>query len=109
MRFIKKSFFTFVLISLSSYAFASEGQNCIYTNHITYNNNGDVIDSRQIYNCYTPIPDIVIESVHKEDVILLENNDNPFYNNNVQQTSPAGDFVGMALLWGLLTAGNGNR
>lgn len=113
MRLIKENFGILVLIWTisfwSSFALAAEGQNCIYTNHITYNDNGDVIDSKQIYNCHTPIPEVVIETV-TENVIALENNSSSSYNNNVQQnTSPAGDFVGLALLWGLLSAGQGNR
>ena len=63
MRIYKECFFILVLIWTSSfwagYAYGQEGQNCVYTTIIEYENNGQILNSKQEYKCKSPAPVIV--------------------------------------------------
>jgi hypothetical protein len=116
MRIYKECFFILVLIWTSSfwagYAYGMEGQNCVYTTIIEYDNNGQILNSKQEYKCKSPAPVIVHHvgvgpATSKENVSFSsENIDNNDDNNN---TSASGDVLGMALLWGLLSSGKKRR
>lgn len=89
-----------------------EGQNCVYTTIIEYDNNGQILNSKQEYNCKSPAPVIVhhvgVGPTTSNELISfdVENNDTNGDNNN---TSASGDVLGMALLWGLLSSGKKRR
>lgn len=110
---IHKIWFTwFVLImflwSVSFVAgFAWGSQNCVYTTIIEYDNDGDILNSKQEYKCESPQTHVGVGPYYpQENVTVTENNTVSGDSNN---TSASGDVLGMALLWGLLSSGKKKR
>lgn len=91
---------------VAGYAWGS--QNCVYTTVIEYDNNGQILNSKQEYKCESPPTYVGVGPQYPNEINVasVEKLEIPSDSNS---TSASGDVLGMALLWGLLSSGKKKR